>query len=75
MKVESSQGRVNESLITDNHTLRKEMQKWKPMKVANKMNKSVVKNNMKDVNRAHVVTRMLTLLGMIRICHSRKILI
>ena len=47
LKLESSQGRVNESLITDNRALRKKKRKCKPMNLVNKMNKSMVENNMK----------------------------
>ena len=55
LKVKSSQGRVNESFIKGNCTLRKMKQKCKPMNVAYEMDKSMVENNMKDEEKIEIV--------------------
>ena len=55
LKVKSIQGRVNESFIMDNRTLRKKKQKCKAMNVASKMDKSVVENNMKNEEKIETV--------------------
>ena len=56
LKVKSSQGRVNESFITGNCTLRKMKQKCKPVNVACEMDKLMVENNMKDEEKIEIVT-------------------
>ena len=55
LKIKSSQGRVNESFITDNHTLRKKRRKYKPMTVAYEIDKLMVENNMKDEEKIEIV--------------------
>ena len=55
LKVKSSQGRVNESFITDNRALRKKKQKCKCMNVANNMDKSVVVDSMKNEEKNEIV--------------------
>ena len=55
LKIKSSQGRVNESFITGNHTLRKKRRKYKPMTVAYEIDKLMVENNMKDEEKIEIV--------------------
>ena len=55
LKVKSSQGRVNESFITDNRALRKKKQKCKYMNVANNVDKSVVVDSMKNEEKNQIV--------------------
>ena len=62
LKIKSSQGRVNESFITGNHTLRKKRRKYKPMNVAYEI-------------VAIIAIHKLMLLVMIKVCHVRKGLI
>ena len=55
LKIKSTQGRVNESFITGNHTLRKKRRKYKPMTVAYEIDKLMVENNMKDEEKIEIV--------------------
>ena len=54
LKVERSQGRVNEFFIKDNQILRKNKRKFKPVDVANKINKLMIENNMKDEEKIEI---------------------
>ena len=54
LKVKSSQGRVNESFITGNCTLKKMKQRCKPANVAYEMDKLMVENNMKDEEKIEI---------------------
>ena len=55
LKVKSSQRSISSQRSTILRTLRKKKQKFKPVNVGNKMNKSIVDNNMKNEEKIEII--------------------